>query len=354
MKNKKNIAVVGAGLFGCTISLILSRKHKVDLYERKPDILNESSMCNQFRFHEGFHYPKSQKTINEIKKSNLDFVKFYGKDVFGKTKNYYGISKYKTKISFKNYTKFLVKNNLNFKKIENSELTSNKIDSVIITNEKNLNYFKIKKKIKSKLKNSKINLKLNTELDLNILKDNKYDHLILATYKNNNDILKNIGIEVDTKFKFELVEKIVIQLPKKYKNISFVVMDGEFVNVDPYLGTKYHLLSHVKYSKLKIIKSYFSKFNKKYDQMLRLTKFRNIKESKFKKFINDGSKYLPFLNKAKYKFSFLVVRTVKVNSDITSERTNLIKKINKNTTTILAGKWNTCVTLAKKIYKSLG
>ena len=39
-------------------------------------------------------------------------------------------------------------------------------------------------------------------------------------------------------------------------------MDGEFVNVDPYLGTKYHLLSHVKYSKLKIIKSYFSKFNK--------------------------------------------------------------------------------------------
>ena len=74
-------------------------------------------MCNQFRFHEGFHYPKSQKTINEIKKSNLDFVKFYGKGVFGKTKNYYGISKHKTKISFKNYTKFLVKNNLNFKKI---------------------------------------------------------------------------------------------------------------------------------------------------------------------------------------------------------------------------------------------
>ena len=52
---KKKIAVVGAGLFGCTIALILSKKYNVDLYERKPDILNEASMCNQFRFHLGFH-----------------------------------------------------------------------------------------------------------------------------------------------------------------------------------------------------------------------------------------------------------------------------------------------------------
>ena len=39
MKNKKTIAVVGAGLFGCTAALILSKKHNVDLYQRRPDIL---------------------------------------------------------------------------------------------------------------------------------------------------------------------------------------------------------------------------------------------------------------------------------------------------------------------------
>ena len=87
--NKKKIAVVGAGLFGCTIALILSKKYNVDLYERKPDILNEASMCNQFRFHLGFHYPRSEKTVNEIRISNKHFVNFYGKDVFGKTKNFY-------------------------------------------------------------------------------------------------------------------------------------------------------------------------------------------------------------------------------------------------------------------------
>ena len=71
---KKKIAIVGAGLFGCTIALILSKKHEIDLYETKSDILNEASMCNQFRFHLGFHYPRSTKTVNEIQKSILGLV----------------------------------------------------------------------------------------------------------------------------------------------------------------------------------------------------------------------------------------------------------------------------------------
>ena len=42
-------------------------------------------------------------------------------------------------------------------------------------------------------------------------------------------------------------------------------MDGDFVCVDPYLGTDYHLLSDVKLSKLETVTSIFPKFmsNKK-------------------------------------------------------------------------------------------
>ena len=41
-------------------------------------------MCNQFRFR-GYHYPRSQKTkIN--KKSNKSFERFYGINIFKKTK----------------------------------------------------------------------------------------------------------------------------------------------------------------------------------------------------------------------------------------------------------------------------
>ena len=351
--NKKKIAVVGAGLFGCTIALILSKKYNVDLYERKPDILNEASMCNQFRFHLGFHYPRSEKTVNEIKISNKHFVNFYGKDVFGKTKNFYSVVKGSSKVSFDKYLKFIKRNKLQYKEIKNSKLTSTKIEGTVSTNEKILDYFKIKKKIKYKLSKSSVNLKLNSQLDQSILRYQKYDKIIIAAYKNNNDILKRLGLKVEKKFRYELVEKIAISLPKKYKDISFVVLDGKFVCVDPYLGTPYHLLSHVKYSKLQIIKRKFSKFSKKYDSALINTKSLNKKLSNFNKFIDDGSKYLPFLKKAKYIYSYYVVRTLKSNVESTDERTNLTQFINKKVLTVLAGKWNTCVYEAKKIEKLL-
>ena len=352
-ENKKKIAVIGAGFFGCTIALVLSKRFKVDLYERKPDILNEASMCNQFRFHLGYHYPRSIKTVNEIKKSNKSFIKFYGSNIFGATKNYYGIAKNRGFTSFAKYINFLKKNNLKFKIVNNSKHTSSKIEGTLISEEKILNYFKIKKKIKRKIQLNKVNLKLSSQLDKHTLKYQDYHKIIIAAYKNNNDILERLGQKIHYKFRYELVEKIAVKLPKKYKELSFVIMDGKFVCIDPYLGTPYHLLSHVKYSKLKIIKQRFSKFPKKYDVPLIKVKSNDIKISKFKKFIKDGSKYLPFLKYAKYMFSYYVVRTLKYNVETTDERTNLRKQVNNKIMTVLAGKWNTCVYEAKKIDKLL-
>ena len=62
------IAIIGAGFFGATAALKLSKYHDVDLFEKKKDILNGASKINQFRFHLGFHYPRSKKTLNEIKR----------------------------------------------------------------------------------------------------------------------------------------------------------------------------------------------------------------------------------------------------------------------------------------------
>ena len=178
-----------------------------------------------------------------------------------------------------------------------------------------------------------------------------YDKIILATYKNNNNILNNLGYKIKSKFRYELVEKIGIKLPKKYKNISFVVMDGNFVCVDPYIGTPYHLLSNVKHSKIKIIKNLSAKFEKKYNPLLIKTKIYNHKFTKFKKFVKDGSKFLPFLKFSKYIFSFFVVRTIKANVEKFDERTNLIQIYNNKIITVLSGKWNTCVSEAKKLEK---
>jgi len=56
----KKICIVGAGLFGTTLALMLAKdkKNHIDLYEKKKDILSETSLKNQQRFHLGYHYPR--------------------------------------------------------------------------------------------------------------------------------------------------------------------------------------------------------------------------------------------------------------------------------------------------------
>ncbi|MDC3161062.1 FAD-dependent oxidoreductase, partial [Candidatus Pelagibacter sp.] len=112
------IAIIGAGFFGCSAALALSKKHKIDIFEKSDSILNGASLANQLRFHLGYHYPRSPETVNEIKKNYRNFLKYFGKNIFGKTKNLYGISSEGSKIKFEDYLGFLKKNKLKFKKIK--------------------------------------------------------------------------------------------------------------------------------------------------------------------------------------------------------------------------------------------
>ena len=340
-----NIAIIGSGFFGTSLSLILSKKHKIDLYEKKNDILQGASRINQFRFHQGYHYPRSKKTVKEIKNYRNSFFKFFGDNVFGKTDNFYAISRYGSKTSFFKYLNFLKKNKLYFKKYENKMFFSKNIEGSLKINEQILNYFKIKQKIKKMLNKSSVNLKLKNEFKKHDLL--KYDKVIISTYQDNNYVLRDLGIKINTIFKYELVEKILINLPKTFRNKSFVVLDGNFVCVDPYIGTNNHLLSDVKFSKIEIIKSKFPKFTNENKKFLNKGLVKNKKISNFDNFIKHSSLYLPFLKKARYVGSFFVVRTLKNNVEKNDERVSSVKKINEKVTVILSGKWNTCIGIAK-------
>ena len=301
-----------------------------------------ASFANQLRFHHGYHYPRSQKTVTEINKSKNLFNNFFGRDIFGKTSNYYLIAN-KSKVNFNKYKTFLYKNNLTFKVLKNS-FNKKYIKNHIITDEKILDYFKFKKKILKKINNSKLKINLNKEFK-KFLKN--FDKVLVVTYANNNFVLKKLGIKKLDEFKFELVEKIVIKLPQKFKKKSYVVVDGKFVCVDPYLGTNYHLLSDVKFSKLETTTGRFPLFKHRNKKFLNKGIIKNLKISEFNNFIKRSSDYLPFLKDAKYIGSIFVVRTIMKNKEKTDERTSVVKIHSKKILSILSGKWNNCVFLAQ-------
>ena len=165
--------------------------------------------------------------------------------------------------------------------------------------------------------------------------------------------MKNLGFKLKDNFRYELIEKIVIKLPKHYKNKSFVVIDGNFVCCDPYLGTNYHLLSDVYYSKIEIKKGRDYNFISKKKNFANKIPIKNLKLSNFPKFIENSSRFLPFLKNAKYIRSMFTIRTLLSNKEKTDERTSNVKRISEKLYVVLTGKWNTTIQIAKNIERNL-
>ena len=120
-------------------------------------------------------------------------------------------------------------------------------------------------------------MRLHLNQIFNLKNYNNYDYIFVCNYYEKNKNLNNLNIKNLNNFEYELIEKQVIQLPKKYKNFSYVIIDGKFLCLDPYLGTNYHLLSHVKYSKLEI-KILFLQ-NSKIKKFNRVGQFIKLKET---------------------------------------------------------------------------
>ena len=79
----------------------------------------------------------------------------------------------------------------------------------------------------------------------------------------------------------------------------------------------------------------------------------NQKLSDFKKFIKHGKLYFKFIKYAKYIGSFYLVRVIEINKEKTDDRLNKVDFINKKVITLLSGKWNTSVSVAKDLYKKI-
>nr|VFK42695.1 MAG: FAD dependent oxidoreductase [Candidatus Kentron sp. TC] len=73
-----NIAIIGAGLYGCHLAISLKTSgYDVDLHEMRDDIFTGASTHNSYRIHKGYHYPRSGKTREMCKEDEAEFVRHY-------------------------------------------------------------------------------------------------------------------------------------------------------------------------------------------------------------------------------------------------------------------------------------
>lgn len=112
------IAVVGAGWFGCHLALTLEEKHNVTIFEKEDKIFTGASGHNQNRLHLGFHYPRSYETRVHAKEGYQEFVKVYGDLCQTIDDNIYAIANKVSLVDYQTYLQIMKATGLNFKEVK--------------------------------------------------------------------------------------------------------------------------------------------------------------------------------------------------------------------------------------------
>src|SRR3990167_7530101 len=237
------IAVVGGGIFGTTIAIKLAQNgFDTELYEKNGELLSAASGINQYRLHRGYHYPRSKETALSSKHSEDSFRQEYGEAVLDHNEHYYVLAKSGSLTSGEDFLAFCRECELEHEKVELEHVHPHMVDVAIRGRESILDPLKLREIVKRKIEEEQVKVLLNRSFEHDDI--DKYDMVVNATYANSNWLLEKHP-KAMRNYQFELCEKPVLKLPKKFKNKSIVVLDGPFFCIDPYSDTGYHVMGNV-------------------------------------------------------------------------------------------------------------
>ena len=343
-----NINVVGGGIFGVTCAWILSKNgYFVTLYEKGDDIINSASAINQYRLHRGYHYPRSDKTALSSKKGEKSFLKYYSDSILKDVENYYCLAKDDSFINKEQYISFLDRIGLEYEEADLDLVNEDTMQYCVKVRESLFNHSKLKEICWNFLGMYNVRVNLNTKFTKENLISNK-TLTINATYSN-----KNYLSNQKENLQFEICEKPVVKLPKKYRNKSVVIMDGPFMCIDPYGDTEYHVMGNVVHA---IHSSNISEFPSAAESFSHLINNGIIKKpvtTKIDKFIETGKVFFKDFESIDHIGSMYTFRTVLPNREHDDARPTLYKFESDNLISILSGKIGTCVDVAEDIVRGL-
>ncbi len=348
------IIVIGAGIFGITIALELSKKYKdITLVDMNSDIMLNASKVNHNRLHFGFHYPRSHATARQCLDGYCTFYEYFRDAITSDFENYYMIEK-NSNVSSSHYELFCYAHNLKYKKqLPNIDMDFANIESSYLTHEPIFDYNRIKSRLSEDLKKSGVKVILNKKISSK--KDLNYDVIINATYFNINRINKLFGL-FQTKLRLQTV--IIPIFWHNRTKIGLTVMDGKFCSImpkgfNPNLFLLYHAKESIIYEKegnvipplwyygKQLINNRFVKSNI-YDKVM-------VKRS-IDKILTASKEYFRFLNDCVIIDYWQTVRALPVNDD--DERLSIFQvteQEDQKIVSVLSGKISTCLLTANNI-----
>ena len=324
------MAVVGAGLFGCTAALELSAAgYQVDLLEKHHEIIQEASAINQYRVHRGYHYPRSDSTVSECLRAIPLFMKSYGTAIMQHEvkESFYAIASKDSKVSASEYLDFLKRHDLEYEIVDSLPNT----DLTVRVREDLFDPEKIKNIIVDRLFGSGVSARCGVEVTDKML--DQYDGAVIATYSRQNTFAQKAST-----YQFELVEKPIFQLPEQYRGRSVVILDGPFLCIDPYSDTPYHVMGNVVHAIHHANTGEAPVIPPGYENVLNRGVIKNPPMSKVNKFLDAAKEFFPGIEQSAHIGSMFTVRTVLPYRDSDDARPTIVDWLAPKKLGIFAGK----------------
>ena len=337
--------VIGGGVFGLTSAIELSNNgYLVDVKEKSNTIMGGASSINQYRLHKGYHYPRSKETAQECLKGLYTFKRKYERSVVnGDIEHYYAIASEDSKVSEFEYLAFLDDLELPYERVKPLPNT----DVTIKVEEELFDNYKLYEAVRDKLWSSGVEVLKNKTTTKDDFKG--FDVVVIATYQKLNDLL-----EKKKRYQYELCEKPVVRLPKKYQGKSIVIMDGPFMCLDPY-GQRNHVLGNVKHAIHCWNEGTEAFWPHRYTKYINKGVIENPEPelTKIDKFIETGKIFFEDFHKLKHIGSMYTIRTVLTDRDHDDARPTLVNHEGGNVYSLFSGKIDTCVDAANELIRRI-
>lgn len=315
------VAVVGGGIFGCTIAVDLARAGaQVDLYEAHNDVLQGATARCQARLHSGYHYPRSDTTAASARDAVPGFIARYPTAI-RRDQHHYVIAA-DSKVSGDEYLAFCDRLGLPYEVVEPPQVHHAQV--CIRVPEAFVDVNILRRLVRRDLAKADVVLNLG-QIAGPIF---GYDLIVHATY----------GQPWSRPLRYELCEVALVEVAR-YQDQSFVVLDGDHVSLDPY--GRVHALYDVVNSVHDVS-----------DDPARII-YPKKRVSRYEVMLKTAGQHLRGLEPRGqglviYHRSMFAIRAVLPDVDATDERPTLIER-DGNVISVLSGKICTAVATAQRV-----
>jgi hypothetical protein len=303
---KAKIAVVGAGIYGAYSAIRLAEAgHTVELFDPL-GVLRAASDINQFRIHSGYHYPRSPETIEETLQTRSDFIDNFGPSIVRSTKHYYAIPKEGSLTPPDAYEAIMARHHLPLRRCKPDWMDFGFIDRCYEVDENIYDPQALRELLEARI--GALRVTFHKEFYVPELRKN-YDFVIYATY--------GLGPSrgMFSAAKYQVAEKILIEMPPVLRGIALVVVDGPFTAFDPYGNSQFSQFGSAKNTNHWTTKNPDEPFPEPCASLLNRPSFEPVPFTRFKAMRADAALAVPLAKDAIYAGSRFTVRVVEDNPE---------------------------------------